>query len=410
MNQPDRLERDLTAWLSVSAAPRTPFYVNDLLAQTSGMRQRPAWLLLERWLPMGTATLPRRALTPLPWRSIGLLILLGLLMLAAAAIYVGATLRAVPAPYGVAGNGAVALAERGDIVLVDPITGSRTVVVADPEIESSPLFSLDGTRLAFLRADEAGWSAWVADTDGANQRQLTGLVVDGTIDTSDWEWAPDGRSIVLAGSLRGQPAITVVPTDGSGDARTLDVGMPAEQPTWRPPDGREILFRGTSPAGFGLYAVRPDGTGVRPVTPSNGVDEWDALYFGWSPDGDQVAYQWRDGAGPRLLYVVPAEGGAPRSITTEESAGPVAWSPDGKSIAFFDDTGPARHVSVVAADGSGSPIRGPFEGFGNVLWAPDGTKILLQSDSGAMLLDPKGGPAQPAWSIESEFDWQRLAP
>jgi WD40 repeat protein len=297
MNQPDRLERDLTNWLNVSAAPRTPIYVNDLLALTARTRQRPAWLLFERWLPMGTLTLPRRALTPLPWRSIGLLLLLGLLMVAAAAIYVGATMRAVPTPYGVAGNGLVAVQDGGDILLVDPVSGERTLAIGGPSLDTEPYFSRDGTQLAFMRQTDVGRDLWIADADGTNQRLIAaGLGAD----ASGGQWAPDGRSILLPEIVDGTNSITIVPTDPTGEARTLDVGMPAEVPTWgvgtawRPPDGREILFRGSTPTGFGLFAVRPDGSGLRPVTASNGVNDYDALFYGWSPDGSQVAYQWRD--------------------------------------------------------------------------------------------------------------------
>jgi Tol biopolymer transport system component len=405
MNQLDRLEHDLTAWLSVSAAPRTPIYVDDLLAQTARTRQRPAWLLLERWLPMGTTTLPRRALTPLPWRTIGLLVLLGLLMLAAAAIYVGARMRAVPTPYGVAGNGLVAVESNGDIFLVDPITGERTIAVGGATIDTAPLFSRNGSRLAFLREVDGGRSLWMADADGTGQHQLAAGL---SLEVSPVDWSPDGRLIALNDAIDRLPSIIIVPTDGTGAAKTLDLGMPVEGAMFRPPDGSEILFRGTSSAGFGLYAIRPDGTGQRKLTTSNGMNQWDALYFGWSPDGSQVAYQWREGGGDQLLYVAPAEGGTPRSISTVESVG-VQWSPDGKTIAFIDGDGAgARHVQVVAADGSGSLFQGPAGDFGNVQWTPDGTKILFESDSGAMLLDPTGGPSQP-WSYGSASDWQRLA-
>ncbi len=71
------------------------------------------------------------------------------------------------------------------------------------------------------------------------------------------------------------------------------------------------------------------------------MNEWDALFFGWSPDGNQVAYQWRDFGGDMLLYVVPAEGGPRRPITTAESVG-VQWSPDGTKIAYFDGGQEAR--------------------------------------------------------------------
>ncbi|MEX1168850.1 MAG: hypothetical protein WEE50_01780, partial [Chloroflexota bacterium] len=48
----DRFERQLPVLLTELAEPRTPDYLDDLLWQTANTSQRPAWSLLERWLPM----------------------------------------------------------------------------------------------------------------------------------------------------------------------------------------------------------------------------------------------------------------------------------------------------------------------------------------------------------------------
>jgi Tol biopolymer transport system component len=250
--------------------------------------------------------------------------------------------------------------------------------------------------------------------NGTEQTQLaSGLLLGdfgaGPNSASAIEWSPDGRFILLSTLSGAVHGITVAATDGSSPPRFLDVGMGAEGPTWRPPDGREILFRGTSPSGFGLYAVRPDGTGLRSIV-SNGQSEWDALFFGWSPAGDQVAYQWLDGSDTQLIYVVPADGGAPRSITSAESVG-VQWSPDGTKIAYIDAKQDPWRLAVIAADGSGPVVRGPAMEIGSVQWAPDGSTIVVQNDGARTLLDPVTGAVSPiTWSDAPVEDWQRLAP
>ena len=82
MNRPENLERDLTAWFTDTATPRVPDFTDDILRLTAGTRQRPRWSFPERWLPMSVITLGRRTLTPLPWRTIGLLAVLALLIAA----------------------------------------------------------------------------------------------------------------------------------------------------------------------------------------------------------------------------------------------------------------------------------------------------------------------------------------
>jgi Tol biopolymer transport system component len=409
-------EHDLPRVLADLYQEPTPSYREDIVRQVARTRQRPAWSFMERWIPVSLVTPIRQTLAPLPWRTIGLLVALTLLIAAAVAVYLGSAPRQLPAPYGPARNGAVVLEDRGDIVALDPATGSRLHAIQGSILgteETAPLFSRDGTRIAFLREDHE-LELWVANADRSDlQRRLSGplrpLEFNAGPNPSRWmEWAPDGRSILLSTGVDGAPAITIVPTDGSGDTRTREVGWPVEGPTWRPPDGAEILLRGT-PTGHGLWVLQSDGT-VRSVTPAAAFDNVVGPYFGYSPDGSRIAYEWRRGSSPQLLYVVSADGGSGQPITSSESAGP-SWSPDGRLVAFYDGD---QMPNVVPADGSGPPIRlSSIAGGSPLLWTPDGTRVLFipLSSSTPLLLDPAGGPPQQApWSSANLPDWQRLAP
>ncbi len=169
MSATDRLERDLTAWFGETAVPRTPDYTDDILRQAARTRQRPRWSFPERWLPMSVITLGRVTRGPVPWRTVGLLVALALLLAVAAAVYVGSNQRRVPAPFGAAANGLVAYSKDGDIYTVDPATGARRAIVAGATVDESPAFSLDGTRLAFLRTTGTAAVIVLADADGRNQ-------------------------------------------------------------------------------------------------------------------------------------------------------------------------------------------------------------------------------------------------
>jgi TolB protein len=77
----------------------------------------------------------------------------------------------------------------------------------------------------------------------------------------------------------------------------------------------------------------------------------------WSPDGRRIAFRRIDRidalgyplAGNLDLYVVNADGSGLRRLTRHKNVRWIAWSPDGRTIAFLRE----REVYIVKADGSG---------------------------------------------------------
>lgn len=405
MTSDRRFELDLPDLLADLYLGPTPDYRDDIVQRVERTPQRRAWTFPERWLPMSVITLARQVMRPLPWRTVGLLAVLALLLVAALALYVGSQQTRLPAPFGPAANGAIVMEQAGDIFLVEPDTGSRTLAVGGAPLDSRPTFSRDGTRLAFYREEAGQTTLWLADSHGRSPRPLS---TAGLAEPNDIMWSPDGRSILVSATVDAETVMAIVPVDG-GAPRVLDVDMPAENPTWLPPSGAEIVFRGTTEDGFGLFAVRSDGSGdPRPIVPATGQSEYDALFLAPSPDGREIAYQWRDVDETQKVYVVTTGGGAPRELTSIESA-QLAWSPDGAWIAFWG--GAKRFTThVVAADGSGDPqLVG--DGSAGFRWAPDSQTLMSVDSTGRVLLfDPRTSlSAEASWTSFELPDWQRLA-
>jgi dipeptidyl aminopeptidase/acylaminoacyl peptidase len=404
MTSDRRFEHDLPDLLADLYLGPPPDYRDDILQLVARTPQRPAWTFLERWLPMSVVALARQAMQPLPWRSIGLLAMISLLLVAAMALYAGSQERRLPAPFGPAANGALVVGEGGDIVLIDPVTGTKTVAVGGAAIDSLPAYSRDGTHIAFYRNDFGEVTLWLVDSRGGSPRPLS---TAGLAEPTDIIWSPDGHSILVNAVVASTRVMAIVPVDGTAP-RVIDVGMPAENPTWLPPSGAEIVFRGTTPSGFGLFAVRPDGTGgVRPIVAATGQSEYDALFLAPSPDGRAIAYQWRDVDNIQKLFVVPTSGGAARELTSIESTR-LAWSPDGAWIAFWGNN---FVTHVIPADGPGAP-QVACDGSAGFRWAPDGQRLACAASSGRVVLfDPRTGLSADAGFTAFEVpDWQRLAP
>ena len=151
MTSERRFEQDLPALLAeVGLGPR-PDYRDDIVRQTATVRQRPAWTLPERWLPMSVLT--SRVASP-PRVPLRLIAVMGLLILAIVGVLLVAGSRSrVPAPFGLAGNGLIAYSQNGNIYTGDPTSAAGAAsVVSGSDDDTNPVFSLDGTRMVFLRA------------------------------------------------------------------------------------------------------------------------------------------------------------------------------------------------------------------------------------------------------------------
>ena len=151
MTTPTRLERDLPPILGDLAMGPTPDYLDDVFAQTGRMRQRPAWTFPERWLPMADIT-SRQAFAPrVPLRAIGVALVILALLVAGTVVFVGSRQPKLPPPFGPAGNGLIAFDRPATSYPSTRRPATTRVLVGGPETDSSPVYSLDGTKLAFQR-------------------------------------------------------------------------------------------------------------------------------------------------------------------------------------------------------------------------------------------------------------------
>lgn len=124
-----------------------------------------------------------------------------------------------------------------------------------------PVFSPDGSKLAYMHLDGGTWQIFVYDFDSGDNSQIT---FGG--DDSRWPaWSPDGQEIAY-NSATGQgtnpTGIWTVSADG-GEPQLVIEGSYG-RPNWS--ESNLILFNGSD----GLWVIRPNGGGLEQLTSDYG--------------------------------------------------------------------------------------------------------------------------------------------
>ena len=238
-----------------------------------------------------------------------------------------------------------------------------------PPLRDQVIAFADGSEVKTIRAD------------GSHEAVLATPCTGGSCHIDGIAWSPSGSELAI-GLGHGNVAngqTMIVRRDGSG-LRTLP-GCPGGVPAWSP-DG-SLIAPGNESGPEPLYTCDADGGGVRQVSP-----EWLRMDFdmAWSPDGRELAYSARTPAGNDAIVVESADGTGARRIFRRawHWIWGTAWSPDGRRIAFTvqGQLHEATQLWVVNADGTDPHVVLEARFVGSPVWSPDGTQlaVLMGSD------------------------------
>ena len=200
-------------------------------------------------------------------------------------------------------------------------------------------------------------------------------------------------------------------------------GISAEFATFSP-DGQFVAYV-TFPEGI-LWRANRDGSHPVQLTDA----PWYPLNPRWSPDGAQILFFQYDWAGHVRSYIVPSQGGPPRSLLPEDNEGQSDpnWSPDGHKIVFSTLETPGQQSGVFnlrvldLASHQITTLPGS-EGVWSPRWSPNGRFIAGLNDGGPAggmkifdletqrwsEVQPMGACSFPTWSSDSQFIYFVLA-
>lgn len=245
-----------------------------------------------------------------------------------------------------------------------------------------------------------GSAVYGADLRGHSYR-LSPIATAGSF--GEPSWSPDGTAFAYAESSASVGFTSVDIFLARLHGKALGSIPHAEWPSWAP-SGTQLAFfapprlelRGASV----LTVANLDGSAPRSFGPGDGP-------IAWSRDGRRIAF------GGRGITVVDVEAGTSSTILAGVSTlGGFDWSPDGSRFVFVGGATLPAPLELAAADGSSRhALAAGAEGLAPA-WSPDGSLIAFESGSGLRVVAPDGSAARLVYrgSVGSTFqdglDWQ----
>lgn len=218
-----------------------------------------------------------------------------------------------------------------------PADGSRApgAIVEGEKTETNPRWSPDGKRFAFLSNRDGAMQVYVADADGGNVRKVTGLHAGAQ---APIVWSGDGSTIAF---------VSDVFPDCADEACNAQRYKAAEDDPVKVHHLTRLLYRHWDSwrenIRHHVFVTAVDNGTARDLTPGDfdsppGQQEDGAIAF--SPDGKTVAFvSNREGNDKEAwttnndIFLVPVDGGQPRQLTKNPAADThPAFSRDGRTL------------------------------------------------------------------------------
>src|SRR6266446_748480 len=229
------------------------------------------------------------------------------------------------------------------------------------------------TRIAYIVKQGTRHELRVADADGQNAQSI--LISSEPIMSPSW--SPDGARMAYVSFQNKKPILFVQNLTASKQpAPVANYRGTNSTPAWSP-DGKQLAAVLTKDGTSQIYLMSPDGTNLRRLTFSQGIDT--EPFF--TPDGQSIYFTSDRGGSPQI-YRMPASGGEPVRVTFEGdyNVSPRV-SPDGKILAYISRV--SGRFQLMAMDLESKQVQTLTDGQRDESpsFAPNGRIILYATDN-----------------------------
>lgn len=216
----------------------------------------------------------------------------------------------------------------------------RTIVRSNEPI-ISPVFTLDGSRLAYVSFEDKKPIVYTQSLRDGGRRKLAAFKGSNSAPA----WAPGGNQLAVVLTRDRASQIYRINADGSGVSRLTSGGNIDTEPVYSP-DGQTIYFtsdRGGSPQ---IYRMPAGGGEAKRVTFEGSYNVSPTI----SPDGKLLAYVRRED-GRFQITLQDLATGQTRTLTETSRDESPSFAPNGQSILYATVQGGRGILGTVSLDG-----------------------------------------------------------
>lgn len=205
---------------------------------------------------------------------------------------------------------------RADLYLLPVGGGRKTLLSREPGMNADARLSPDGASIA-LTLTRDGNSEIYTLSNGRFTRLTNAWQLD-----SAPVWSPNGDRLAFVSARLGATEIFAMDRDGNNVEPLTGLGLNAQSPDWSP-DGERIVFSARDgEKKSDIWTVDVKTRAVVRISTGAGLETEPSF----SPDGRWIVFV-SDRAGARDLWVMSADGGEARRITKDGDYSAPSWSP-----------------------------------------------------------------------------------